>query len=77
MKFCRKPGLIEANQFQHGATAPLGCRSREDGSTYVTTIHGDDITLVPGDWVIMERDGVHAYPCKPDVFEATYEKTNY
>lgn len=40
---------------------------------YVITIHGDKATLAPGDWIIPESDGVHFYPCKPDIFDATYE----
>ena len=28
----------------------------------------------PGDWIITEMiDGSGFYPCKPDIFEATYE----
>jgi len=41
---------------------------------FVETIHKQRIALVPGDWVIREPDGVHFYPCKPDIFEATYDK---
>lgn len=40
---------------------------------YVVTIHGEKAKLAPGDWVITEPDGEHHYPCKPDIFEATYE----
>ena len=40
---------------------------------YVTTIHGQRAYLASGDWVITEVDGVHHYPCKPDIFAATYE----
>jgi hypothetical protein len=29
--------------------------------------------VCPGDWVITGVNGEH-YPCKPDVFEATYEE---
>lgn len=39
---------------------------------YVITIHGQRAYLEPGDWVIAEVDGEHHYPCKPDIFEATY-----
>lgn len=30
-------------------------------------------TVAPGDWIITEPDGIHHYPCKPDIFENTYE----
>jgi hypothetical protein len=74
MKFRKKPLMIEAEQFHHAATSPAGVRTEEDGRAYVVTIHGQKAYLAPGDWVITEPDGVHHYPCKPDIFEATYEK---
>ncbi|GAG12165.1 unnamed protein product, partial [marine sediment metagenome] len=40
---------------------------------YVVTIHDQKVYLEPGDWIIAEPDGVHFYPCKPDIFEATYD----
>lgn len=39
----------------------------------VTTIHGEKATIVSGDWIMPEPDGEHFYPCKPDIFAATYE----
>lgn len=30
------------------------------------------MTVTPGDWIITGIKGEH-YPCKPDIFEATYE----
>jgi hypothetical protein len=42
----------------------------------VTTIHGQDTRVTVGDWIIDEGDGEHFYPCKPDIFEATYEAVN-
>jgi hypothetical protein len=30
------------------------------------------ITASPGDWIIRGVQGEH-YPCKPDIFDATYE----
>lgn len=41
---------------------------------YVITIHEQQAWLDPADWVITELDGKHHYPCKPDVFEMTYEQ---
>jgi hypothetical protein len=29
--------------------------------------------VTPGDWIITGVKGEH-YPCKPDIFEATYEE---
>jgi len=48
--------------------AYLGCKF------YVKTIHGHLTPVVIGDWIITEPDGIHHYPCKPDIFEQTYEK---
>lgn len=42
-------------------------------TAFVTTIQGRNVEISPGEWVIAEPDGVHFYPCKADVFEATYE----
>jgi len=42
-------------------------------SAYVVTIHGETAKVVLGEWVITEPDGIHHYPCKPDIFAATYE----
>ena len=38
---------------------------------WVTTLEGGHI-VCPGDWIITGVKGKH-YPCKPDIFEATYE----
>jgi hypothetical protein len=39
----------------------------------VTTIHGQWTKVVDGDWILPEPDGEHFYPCKPEIFAATYE----
>jgi hypothetical protein len=38
---------------------------------WVDTLEGGH-TVCPGDWIITGIKGEH-YPCKPDIFEATYE----
>lgn len=87
-RFRKKPVVIEANQY-HSArigqdtsewirSFPHGvCFRGCSGSRYphLHTIHqGQTVDLVDGDWVIPESDGEHFYPCKPDVFAATYER---
>ena len=74
-KFRKKPVVIEAVQFDGtSANDPCGVfRRDEDASPYVVTIHGQPCYIKSGDWIIPEPDGVHYYPCKPDIFEATYE----
>lgn len=34
-------------------------------------LHGV-VTAEPGDWIVQDVSG-HFYPCKPDIFQATYE----
>jgi hypothetical protein len=36
-------------------------------------ISGEGLKVCPGDWIIMGVQGEY-YPCKPDIFEATYER---
>jgi hypothetical protein len=74
-KFRRKPVVVEAALFDGlPSNDPPGvCRREEDMSPYVVTIHDQRCYVSPGDWIIREPDGVHYYPCKPDVFEALYE----
>lgn len=74
--------IIEGNLFD-GVPLPFGLsllsseyhRGRRDISRaefYVVTIHGQKTLVAEGDWIITEPDGIHHYPCKPDVFEAKY-----
>ncbi len=80
-KFRKKPVEIDAVQFFYDGERVPGVfypPTSEDGKTYegdayVVTIHGQPAYLQNGDWVITEPDGEHHYPCKPDIFEATYE----
>jgi len=39
----------------------------------VRTAHGDVAIVRHGDWIIPEKDPGRFYPCKPDVFAATYD----
>lgn len=44
------------------------------GRGYIETMHaGQRVNLENGDWILPEPDGIHFYPCKPDIFAATYE----
>jgi hypothetical protein len=42
------------------------------GLLTVDTLEGDALTVAPGDWIICGVQG-EFYPCKPDIFDATYE----
>ena len=82
MKYRKKPVVIEAEQYKSygvlvkGMCNSKSCYSAENNTQpHVHTIHGGQIiNLTEGDWIIPEPDGKHFYPCKPDIFEATYEK---
>lgn len=39
----------------------------------VRTTHGEIAVVRHGDWIIPEKEPGRFYPCKPDVFTATYE----
>jgi hypothetical protein len=83
MKFRKKPIVVEASQWtgprSDGPTpTPLGVYHDENVGFHVTTIHGKITPIDPGDWIIVEsqqpvKGFTHAYPCKPDIFAATYE----
>lgn len=47
------------------------------GVISITTMHdGQKVDVVPGDWIIPDGKPNTFYPCKPDVFEKTYEPVN-
>lgn len=78
MKFRKKPVVIEAVQFLLGEPIPrgvcVGWMCNAGNQPHVHTVHnGQHVMLENGDWVIGEPDGVHYYPVKNDIFEATYE----
>lgn len=87
MKFRKKPVEIEARHWdgttavanrllawieQAGTEANL-LRSIDDGSTKINiqTLEGV-MSASPGDYIIRGVQG-EFYPCKPDIFDATYE----
>lgn len=57
-KYVKKPVVVEAYQ--------------TDTELIIHTLEGD-MKALPGDYIIT---GVHGeqYPCKPDIFEETYEE---
>ena len=72
-KFRKKPVIIEAEQYDGLKVTKGVCHDCADRS-HVHTIHDHQIVFLEvGDWVIPEPNGVNFYPCKPDIFAATYE----
>lgn len=82
-KYRKKPILVEAEQWMPGKDVKGVQRefidfSPDAGSSksryFVETMHnGQKIYLVPGDYIIPEPDGIHFYPVKAIIFEATYD----
>ena len=75
MKFRKKPVVIEAWRNVAESTIPDWVSDEvvdiEDGKLLISTLEGD-MTADVGDWVIRGVRG-EVYPCKPDIFEQTYE----
>lgn len=71
MKFRKKPVVIDAVQwFKIGDHPAVIQNGKEKG--IIQTLEGL-MTVTPGDWIITGVKGEH-YPCKPDIFEMTYEQ---
>jgi len=74
-QFRKKPVIIEAVQF-HGNFEEIeafvgGDAEYREGKLLVATLEGP-LWASPLDWIIKGVKGEY-YPCKPDIFEATYE----
>ncbi len=86
-KYRKKPIVIEAGQWHeapdHSEVVPylfpdsygnescVHCTKPLQGHGWIDTLEGGHI-VCPGDWIIKGIQG-EFYPCKPDIFEATYE----
>lgn len=75
-KFRKKPVVIEAEQYTLDGDLPFieedVLQYDEDSNRqYIKTLEGE-LTVSDGDWIIKGVQG-EFYPCKPDIFEATYE----
>lgn len=90
MKFRKKPVVIEAFQmtrerresniewpswlhqaWQQGALYPT-IPGTSDGALSIGTLEGEHL-ISWGDWIIQGVRG-ELYPCKPEIFAATYEE---
>jgi hypothetical protein len=76
-KYRKKPIVIDAVRFDPSGSnrntiARLSNVAAEpDGTLSIHTLEGV-MTAYPGDWIIRGIKG-EVYPCKADIFEATYE----
>ena len=72
MKFRKRPIVIEATQwFKHGDHPAVLDNLGSPRQGWIETLESGHI-VSPGDWIITGVAGEH-YPCKPDIFAATYE----
>lgn len=83
-QYRKKPVVIDAVQFDGNfrcldifsinEVGQFKVKKESDGSTYllIPTLEGD-MKCSKGDYVIRGVKGEY-YPCKPDIFEMTYEK---
>jgi len=74
-KYRKKPVVIEAVQFK-GNFAEIeefvgGDAEFREGILFIATLEGP-LKASPNDWIIKGVNG-EFYPCKPDIFEKTYE----
>jgi len=80
-KFVKKPIVIEAMQWfpdnleiekQIEGSNLIFSKANEPPICFkIPTLEGD-MYAMPGDWIITGIKG-EKYPCKPDIFEATYD----
>jgi hypothetical protein len=71
MKYRKKPVVIEATQWFKDGDHPVVYQGGLSGCYYIETLEGE-YRVREGDWIITGVKGEH-YPCKPDIFDLTYE----
>lgn len=77
-KFRKKPVVIEAEQYLDSSDCLPFCDNgnplnydEDECKQYIQTLEGQ-LWVSDGDWIIRGVQG-EFYPCKPDIFAATYE----
>lgn len=79
-KYRKKPIVIEAVRYEGTVQEIVDfagiheTKMDEQDKLYIKTLEGD-MLVSHGDYVIKGIQG-EFYPCKPDIFEATYERLN-
>ena len=81
-KFVKKPVVVEAYQFDGNIRSIDNFPISEVGKFKVSSENGQYYLIIPtlegymkavaGDWIIKGVKGEY-YPCKPDIFEQTYD----
>lgn len=84
MKYRKKPVVIEAKQFTGMETDTFVFNGESVTKTFLVMVNPEKRKCLeiqtlegthradPGDWIIRGVKG-EFYPCKPDIFAATYE----
>ena len=76
----KRPVVVEAMQWDGANSSqikafmlgwPTPPRPMQDGTLEIVTLEGV-MRVDPGDWIIKGIKG-EFYPCKPDIFAATYD----
>jgi len=74
-----KAVLFNDKPYPKGLRLSSASYHKEDGTISswvgkVTTIHGQETRVEVDDWIIAEPKKEHFYPCKPDIFDDTYDE---
>ena len=73
-KYRKKPVVIEAEQFWPNRKPwPTGVKLHLASNKFLIETLEGNMEVSPGDWVITGVKG-EKYPCKPDIFDMTYER---
>lgn len=75
MKFRKMPVVVDAVQFfKDGDHPAVHLDGRSPTGFAIYTLENVEVKheVTPGDWIITGVAGEN-YPCKPDIFAATYE----
>ena len=81
MKYRKKPVVVEAMQFMGDGKSAHAIQEWGAGHLIVWHMHAESLSIPTlegtmyankGDWIIRGVNGEY-YPCKPDMFDKTYE----
>jgi hypothetical protein len=80
-KYRKKPVVVEAIQWTgqnhmeiYDFNCPFVAKGDSPQKLFIPTLEGEMIADI-GDWIIKGVKG-EFYPCKPEIFEMTYEKVD-
>lgn len=81
-RYRKKPVVIDAIQYDGSNSVEIesfseGNITKNGGKSDFMTVKSleGNVVAVTGDWIIKGVNG-EFYPCKPDIFEKTYEKVD-